>query len=144
MSFFLRGALRQNLLKINDGRQQLVHVLETPIKKNLKGFSMIKSINAEELKAKLDAGEELILVDCREQEEWDEDHIPNAIFMPLSTFQENFNKLDSNKQIIMQCRSGKRSLTACQILQENDYEDLTNLEGGILGWKELGYEVTKD
>lgn len=105
---------------------------------------MIKSINAEELKAKLDAGEELILVDCREQEEWDEDHIPNAIFMPLSTFQENFNKLDSNKQIIMQCRSGKRSLTACQILQENDYEDLTNLEGGILGWKELGYEVTKD
>ena len=105
---------------------------------------MIKSINAEELKAKLDAGEELILVDCREQEEWDEDHIPNAIFMPLSTFQENFNKLDSNKQIIMQCRSGKRSLTACQILQENDYEDLTNLEGGILRWKELGYEVTKD
>lgn len=105
---------------------------------------MIKSINADELKAKLDAGEELILVDCREQEEWNEDHIPNAIFMPLSTFQENFNKLDSNKQIIMQCRSGKRSLTACQILQENDYEDLTNLEGGILGWKELGYEVTKD
>lgn len=105
---------------------------------------MIKSINAKELKDKLDNGEELILVDCREQAEWDEDHIPNAIFMPLSTFQENFSKLDSNAQIIMQCRSGKRSLSACQILQENDYENLTNLEGGILGWKELGYEVTKD
>jgi len=105
---------------------------------------MIKSMNAKELKAKLDAGEKIVLVDCREQEEWDEAHIPNAIFIPLSTFQENFNKLDPNAQIVMQCRSGKRSLTACQILQENDYEDLTNLEGGILDWKEQGFEVTKD
>lgn len=105
---------------------------------------MIKSMNAKELKAKLDAGEKIVLVDCREQEEWDEAHIPNAIFMPLSTFQDNFNKLDPNAQIVMQCRSGKRSLTACQILQENDYEDLTNLEGGILDWKEQGFEVTKD
>ncbi|MCO4793168.1 MAG: rhodanese-like domain-containing protein [Bacteriovoracaceae bacterium] len=105
---------------------------------------MIKSINASELKAKLDAGDKIILVDCREQEEWDAGHIGAAQLMPLSTFQENFKSLDPNAEIIMQCRSGKRSLTACQILQENDYEDLTNLEDGILGWADNGFEIKKD
>ncbi len=105
---------------------------------------MIKSMNVQELKAKLDAGEKVVLVDCREQEEWDESRIPGAIFMPLSTFQDNFSKLDPDAEIIMQCRSGRRSLTACQILQENDYEDLTNLEGGILDWIDQGYDIIKD
>ena len=92
----------------------------------------------------MDAGDKIVLVDCREQEEWDESRIPGDIFIPLSTFQENFNQLDPEAEIIMQCRSGRRSLTACQILQENDYEDLTNLEGGILDWIDQGYEVIKD
>ncbi|TNF00840.1 MAG: rhodanese-like domain-containing protein, partial [Deltaproteobacteria bacterium] len=51
---------------------------------------MIKSMNVQELKAKMDAGDKIVLVDCREQEEWDESRIPGAIFIPLSTFQENF------------------------------------------------------
>lgn len=105
---------------------------------------MIKSMNVEELKQKIDQGEEIILVDCREQSEWDEAHIPQAIFMPLSTFEEEYEKLkDKDAQIIMQCRSGKRSLQACMFLQDEDYTDLTNLEGGILDWIEHGYPVIK-
>lgn len=106
---------------------------------------MIKTIDSKELKTKLDNGEELILIDCREQDEWDEAHISGAKFVPLSNFQELFEKELPNKdaQIIIQCRSGKRSLTACQLLLDEDYENLTNLEGGIIGWVNNGYETVK-
>ncbi|OUR93489.1 hypothetical protein A9Q84_18625 [Halobacteriovorax marinus] len=106
---------------------------------------MIKTIDAKELKAKLDNGEELILIDCREQDEWDDSHIADAKFVPLSKFQELFENELPNKeaQIIIQCRSGKRSLSACQLLLDEDYDNLTNLEGGIMGWINNGYETVK-
>lgn len=106
---------------------------------------MIKSINSTELKAMLDAKEELILVDCREQEEWDEGHIEGAKFIPLSQFPELYeNELkDKNANLILQCRSGRRSLNACQFLLGEDFENLTNLEDGILGWQNNGYEIVK-
>ncbi|MBT7610445.1 MAG: rhodanese-like domain-containing protein [Bacteriovoracaceae bacterium] len=105
---------------------------------------MIKSMNVEELKSKLDNGEEILLVDCREQNEWDDGHIPQAQLLPLSEFQSRFSELKEDATIILQCRSGKRSLSACQILLENDYENMTNLEGGILAWIEKGFEITTD
>ncbi len=103
----------------------------------------IKSITSEELKSKLDKNEELILVDCREQDEWDAGHIEEARLIPLSVLEERFSELNEykDKQIIMQCRSGKRSLNACHFLEEQGYSNLTNLEGGILGWGELGYKI---
>ncbi len=106
---------------------------------------MIKSIQATELKAKLDNKEEIILIDCREQGEWDAGHISDAKFVALSKLEEVFNAELPNKdaQIIMQCRSGKRSLNACIFLQGEGYLDLTNLEGGIMGWQDEGYEVVQ-
>jgi rhodanese-related sulfurtransferase len=107
---------------------------------------MIKSIHSPELKAKLDNNEELILIDCREQGEWDAGHIKAAKFVALSKLEEVFETEIPNKdaQIIFQCRSGKRSLNACMFLQGEGYSDLTNLEGGILGWQGEGYEVVTD
>jgi len=106
---------------------------------------MIKSINSTELKAMLDANEELVLIDCREQEEWDEGHIAGAKFIPLSQFPELYaNELkDKSANLILQCRSGRRSLNACQFLLGEDFENLTNLEDGILGWQNNGYEIVK-
>ncbi|MCB9062015.1 MAG: rhodanese-like domain-containing protein [Halobacteriovoraceae bacterium] len=105
----------------------------------------IKSLTVQELKDKLDAGESLTLIDCREQEEWDEGHIKEAIFMPLSTFKENFKnlKVEKGSQIIIQCRSGRRSMSACYILEDNDFTDLYNLEGGILDWEKAGLPVER-
>ena len=105
---------------------------------------MIKEINSEELKAKLDKGENIILIDCREQSEWDAGHIEAAKFIPLSEFEKRFAEAGpTNAEIIIQCRSGKRSLNACMLLQNEGYENLTNLAGGILGWEENGYKVKK-
>ena len=105
---------------------------------------MIKSINAEELKTKLDKSEEIILIDCREQGEWDEGHIQKAQFIALSNFEEGHKVLDNKSaEIILQCRSGKRSMNAAKFLEEQGYENLTNLEGGILGWMDEGLEIVK-
>ena len=107
---------------------------------------MIKSMNVSSLKEKLDSGEKLILVDCREQDEWDAGHIEGAIFIPLSEFGPRHGEFlnDKNTTVVMQCRSGRRSLNACQLLMAEGFEDLYNLEGGILDWEGNGFEVVKD
>lgn len=108
---------------------------------------MINNMTVQELKEKLEKNEELILIDCREQNEWDDGHIEEADLIPLSNFAELAKKLDENdnkkKVIVCQCRSGKRSLAAAGILESNGYEELYNLEGGIMAWAESGYPIKK-
>lgn len=101
---------------------------------------MIGSMTVQELKEKMDKGEELVLIDCREQNEWDEAHIEEALFLPLSNFEEEMKKLTNPEAVVVcQCRSGKRSLNAAMQLQDEGFENLFNLEGGILAWIEAGY-----
>lgn len=104
---------------------------------------MIKTMSVDELKRKMDAGETFTLIDCREQNEWDQGHIPGAKLIPLSRFNEHISELKNSDEIILQCRSGVRSLKACQILLENDFENLANLEGGILDWENKGHEIQR-
>ena len=107
---------------------------------------MIKSIDATELKKKLDNNDQIILIDCREQQEWDEGHIKEAEFMPLSNWENEYSKYEDakDKEIILQCRSGKRSMTLANHLEAKGFTNLTNLEGGILGWVESGNPVVED
>lgn len=114
---------------------------ETP-KKDLK---MIGEINAEELKNKLDKKENFILVDVREQNEWDAGHIPGALFVPLSQFDQEYEKhlSDPDAEVVVQCRSGKRSMDACMRLQGEGFSNLKNMTGGILEWIEQGHPIEK-
>jgi rhodanese-related sulfurtransferase len=102
---------------------------------------MIKEIEVQDLKTKLDNGEKFHFIDCREQEEWDEAHIEGATLIPLSEFQQKYADVltDKNAPIVIQCRSGKRSMNACMFLLSKGYSDLNNLEGGIMAWNEAGY-----
>ena len=102
---------------------------------------MIKEIDVQELKTKLESNDSFALIDCREQEEWDESHIEGATLIALSVFAENFEKVltDKNAEVVIQCRSGKRSMNACMFLLSKGYTNLINLEGGIFAWSEAGY-----
>ena len=106
----------------------------------------VKALNVRNLKDMMDNNEDFVLVDCREQGEWDQGHIAGAKFIPLSEFDEKSSELENekSKMIVMQCRSGKRSLDACMRLLGNGYKNVANLEGGILDWCESGYETTTD
>lgn len=106
---------------------------------------MIGDIKAVELKERLDKNENFTLIDVREQSEWDEGHIPGAIFIPLSRFEEEFEKHLPNPdaEVVVQCRSGKRSLDACQRLLGEGFTNLKNMSDGILGWMDEGYPIEK-
>ena len=99
-------------------------------------------MSAEELKNKLENKEDIILVDCREQHEWDKGHINSAILIPMSEFTDRLAELDDKKAtIVVQCRIGQRSLQVCYFLESEGYENLFNLSGGITDWEYSGYPV---
>jgi rhodanese-related sulfurtransferase len=96
-------------------------------------------ITAEEIKARLDAGETIHLVDVREPHEHAEFNI-GGMLVPLGKVQsmqtEEIEDL-KNEEVICYCRSGARSMQACMILEQMGFTNMKNLAGGMLGWKQL-------
>lgn len=86
------------------------------------------------------ANEEAIIIDVREQSEWDGGHISGAIFIPLGQVKSRLAELEQykGKPIVMQCRSGRRSARASAILVEAGFEDVHNMTGGIIAWTKAG------
>lgn len=81
-----------------------------------------------------------VFVDVREQYELDEVayDITNVLHIPLGEIQERISEFPKDKTIVVGCRSGKRSMNACMFLKMQGYENVKNLEGGIIGWAENG------
>jgi rhodanese-related sulfurtransferase len=96
------------------------------------------TITADEVKARLDAGENLNLVDVREPAEHAEFNI-GGILLPLGKIQgmqtEDIDYL-KNEEVICYCRSGQRSMQASLMLETFGFTNVKNLTGGMLGWKE--------
>ena len=78
-----------------------------------------------------------LLLDVREQQEYDEERIPGAQLLPLTELTVRYDELPKDREIIAQCRSGKRSAQATDFLRDQGY-DVINMEGGILRWKAEG------
>jgi adenylyltransferase/sulfurtransferase len=96
----------------------------------------IPQITATDLKKKLDSGEDFLLLDVREQNEWDIARIPGAQLFPLSTLQQKHGDLAAHKkkEIVIHCKMGGRSMQACQFLQTQGYTNVVNVQGGITAW----------
>jgi rhodanese-related sulfurtransferase len=98
----------------------------------------MRSITVEQLKARMDAGEHLNLVDVREPNEYQEFNI-GAKLVPLGKIQSmQADELDDLKdeEVILHCRSGKRSATAAMFLETMGFTNTVNVEGGMLAWQE--------
>ena len=83
--------------------------------------------------------DDLIIIDVREQDEYDQAHLENAILVPLSTVTaEKINELNpTNKTILIHCRSGKRSKVAANVLLSQGYSgEILELDEGINAWIE--------
>jgi rhodanese-related sulfurtransferase len=98
----------------------------------------MKSITVEQLKQKLDSGEKINLIDVREPHEYEEANLGGKL-IPLGKIQtmqiEDIEDL-KDEEVIIHCRSGKRSMMACQVLDSLGFKDTYNVEGGILAWQE--------
>lgn len=95
----------------------------------------MEEITVEELKRKIDNGEEFQLIDVRETFEYEVSNLGGEN-IPLSGILIESDKIATDKPVIVQCRSGKRSAAAIAQLQTLGFDNLYNLEGGILAWKE--------
>ncbi len=94
----------------------------------------MKSITVKELKDLMDNGTEFQLIDVREDYEYETGNI-NGEHIPMNDVPANVDKIARDKQVIVQCRSGKRSANVIQFLEMNhQFENLYNLEGGIIAW----------
>jgi len=103
--------------------------------------AMYEQITAEEAKKIMDSGKEHIILDTREQDEFDEGHIPNAILIPYTEIDAKAEEIltDKDTQILVYCRSGRRSKIAAESLANLGYTNVKEF-GGIIDWK---YEVVK-
>ncbi|SET35920.1 Rhodanese-related sulfurtransferase [Oceanobacillus limi] len=95
----------------------------------------MKEITAKELAEKLKTGEEVNIIDVREDDEVAEGIIPGARHIKLGEISSRMNELDKNEHYYMVCRSGGRSGMACQLLTDNGF-DVTNMAGGMLDWQD--------
>lgn len=96
----------------------------------------MEELTAEQLKAKLDAGEEVIILDVRRSDERDYQHIPNSLHIPLQELEQRVGELEpfKDKEIVVYCRSGNRSAHACMYLKMMGFKNPMNLRGGLIAW----------
>jgi len=92
------------------------------------------SITPEELKAKLDRGDAVVLVDVREPAEWAVNRIEGATHIPLMTLPQRARELDPEKEVVAYCKMGSRSEQAVLFLRRLGFGKAKNLEGGIDAW----------
>ena len=96
---------------------------------------MYEQISAEDAKKIMDSGEEHIILDTREQDEFDEGHIPGAILIPYTEIENKAEEMlpDRDKLILVYCRSGRRSKIAAESLAKLGYTNVKEF-GGIIDW----------
>lgn len=84
-----------------------------------------------------EAGENLILLDVREDWEWEKAHLEGAIHIPLSELPDRLEELDRQTEIIVYCHLGDKSVDGCLLLWEAGFRKVRSLTGGIEAWSEL-------
>ncbi|MEX2614023.1 MAG: molybdopterin-synthase adenylyltransferase MoeB [Gaiellaceae bacterium] len=104
----------------------------------------IEEISSIDAQALLASPEAPLFIDVREPDEWEEGHIPGAIYVTRGRLESRIEGLvpDKARPLVVYCASGSRSAFATKVLAEMGYEDVVNLAGGFTDWKRNGFEVT--
>ncbi|SDP58703.1 MBL fold metallo-hydrolase [Halobacillus aidingensis] len=100
------------------------------------GLETYASITAEELENKFRGHEDYVIIDVRNDSEWDDNHIEEAQHIMLGKLKESIKDVPDDKTPIVHCQSGMRSAIAASLLQAFGYKDVLNLKGGFSAWKE--------
>ena len=106
------------------------------------GTDTLELISPKEASA-LTAEKKAIIIDVREDNEWNTVHIPGAIHIPLAQLSTRLSELQpyKNTAIITQCRSGARSAKALDILKSAGFSHVQNMEGGLIAWNKAGLKT---
>lgn len=94
-------------------------------------------LSVDAAKAQRDAG--AYILDVREQDEWDQFHLPGSTLIPLNQLSQRLSEVPRDKDIVIVCRSGNRSQAGRDILTAAGYKSVASMSGGLLQWRQKGY-----
>jgi rhodanese-related sulfurtransferase len=105
----------------------------------------IREVTIDEVKAKLDRREKFLLIDVREESEYAADHLPGAVQLGKGIIERDVEARvpDQNTPMVLYCGGGFRSALAADNLQKMGYTQVLSMDGGIRGWREKGFALTK-
>ena len=91
----------------------------------------------------LQGRDDVLILDVREQSEYDAGHIPDVKLIPLNDVPNRLSEIPKDKPVIVTCRSGNRSGQATDFLRQQGYTNVHNMTGGLNAWQQAGYAVEK-
>jgi rhodanese-related sulfurtransferase len=105
----------------------------------------VRETTVDDVKARLDRGDKFVLVDVREDSEFQKDHLPNAIHLGKGVIERDIEHKvpDLNTPLVLYCGGGFRSALAADNLQKMGYSNVISMDGGVRGWREKGYPFAK-
>ncbi|GIV42226.1 MAG: rhodanese [Vicingaceae bacterium] len=97
---------------------------------------MVKNLNSKEFQESLQNDDNAVIIDVRTKGEYFEGYIPGAINVDIYSpdFADKMIQMDKSKNYYVYCRSGGRSMAACQWMVANGFQNVANLNGGIMAW----------
>jgi rhodanese-related sulfurtransferase len=101
----------------------------------------INEIEPAELKTRLDAGEDVEIIDIRSDAEVAHGVLPHAQHLPMHLIPLRIQDLPKDRELVLYCRSGARSYHACAYLAQQGMANAVNLRGGIIAWARHGFDV---
>jgi rhodanese-related sulfurtransferase len=106
----------------------------------------VRETNVDEIKARMDRGQKFILIDVREESEFAKDHLPGAIHMGKGVIERDIESRvpDTGTSLVLYCGGGFRSALAADNLQKMGYTNVLSMDGGIRGWREKGFPLTRE
>lgn len=91
--------------------------------------------------AEIKEREDVVVLDVREQWEYDEGHIPGVVHIPMNDVPARLSEIPTDQTVIVSCRSGNRSGQVTNFLRDQGFENVHNMDGGILAWQAAGLPV---
>src|SRR5438034_6898461 len=106
----------------------------------------VRETTVDKVKAMLDRGDKVNLIDVREESEYAKDHLPGAVHLGKGVIERDVEQRfpDTNTPLILYCGGGFRSALAADNLQKMGYTNVLSMDGGIRDWRQKGYPLTKD
>ena len=103
-----------------------------------KFFSYLSRLGIKQISPKeLDQKKGIVLLDVRTDKEYEQGHIPGAVHIPYSEIGERIKKLKKDKELVVFCQNGSKSIWAIKRLMGMGYKNLSNLKGGYNAWKRI-------
>lgn len=106
----------------------------------------VKETNIAEVQHRLDAGEKFVLVDVREDNEWEKGHLPGAVHLSKGIIERDIEQAVPNPgaKLVLYCGGGFRSALVADNLQKMGYTNVESMDGGWRGWLDAGLPTVKD